>query len=113
MRILKNMKLRHRAYACAYNSLRFDARLRDDASEFAPTLADTIDNVGDELATLARDACAHEGDRRHIISGLEAALRAIGLSERAQVMVVSRLAPRIISGEPANNARTPWTRMAV
>jgi hypothetical protein len=113
MRLLRNLKLRHRAYVCAYNSLRFAARLRSGESEFAPTVSDTIDNLGDELATLARDGCATERDRRHVIAGLQSALRAMELSDRAQILVVARIAPRIMAGEPASGGDTPWTRMAV
>jgi hypothetical protein len=54
--MLKNLKLRHRAYECAYNSFRFAARLRGDLSEFAPSIAETLQSVGDELAALARDS---------------------------------------------------------
>ena len=104
MGMLKNLKLRNRAYACAYNSFRFAARLRGDLSEFAPSIAETLESVGDELAALAR---------RQLIDGLEAALRALGLSDAAQVHIVSQLAPRIMAGEPASASKEPWTRMAV
>ena len=43
MGMLKNLKLRHRAYVCAYNSFRFAARLRGDLSEFAPSIAETLE----------------------------------------------------------------------
>jgi len=113
MGMLKNMKLRHRAYVCAYNSFRFAARLRGDLSEFAPSIAETIASVGDELAALARDDCPTESERRQLIDGLEAALRALGLSETAQIHIVSQLAPRIMAGEPASVSREAWTRIAV
>ena len=98
MGMLKNLKLRHRAYECAYNSFRFAARLRGDLSE---------------LATLARDSCPNENERRQLIEGLEGALRALGLSDAAQVHIVSQLAPRIMAGEPASASKEAWTRMAV
>jgi hypothetical protein len=53
--MLKNLKLRHRAYECAYNSFRFAARLRGDLSEFGPR-SQTLQSVGDEFAALARDS---------------------------------------------------------
>ena len=81
MGMLKNLKLRHRAYECAYNSFRFAARLRGDLSEFAPSIAETLQSVGDELAALARDSCPNESERRQLIDGLEGALRALGLSD--------------------------------
>ena len=109
MGMLKNLKLRHRAYECAYNSFRFAARLRGDLSEFA----ETLQSVGDELAALARDSCPNENERRQLIDGLEGALRALGLSDAAQVHIVSQLAPRIMAGEPASASKEPWTRMAV
>ena len=113
MGMLKNLKLRHRAYECAYNSFRFAARLRGDLSEFAPSIAETLESVGDELAALARDSCPSEGERRQLIEGLEGALRALGLSDAAQVHIVSQLAPRIMAGEPASASKEAWTRMAV
>ena len=111
--MLKNLKLRHRAYVCAYNSFRFAARLRGDLSEFAPSIAETLESVGDELAALARDSCPTENERRQLIEGLEGALRALGLSDAAQVHIVSQLAPRIMAGEPASASKEAWTRMAV
>jgi hypothetical protein len=111
--MLKNLKLRHRAYVCAYNSFRFAARLRGDLSEFAPSIAETLESVGDELAALARDSCPAETERRQLIEGLEGALRALGLSDAAQVHIVSQLAPRIMAGEPASASKEAWTRMAV
>ena len=78
MGMLKNLKLRHRAYVCAYNSFRFAARLRGDLSEFAPSIAETLESVGDELAALARDSCPSESERRQLIEGLEGALRHVG-----------------------------------
>lgn len=113
MGMLKNLKLRHRAYACTYNSFRFAARLRGDLSEFAPSIAETLESVGDELAALARDSCPSEHERRQLIGGLESALRALGLTDTAQVHIVSQLAPRIMAGEPANAGREAWTRIAV
>jgi cytochrome c-type biogenesis protein CcmH/NrfG len=103
MGMLKNLKLRHRAYVCAFNSFRFAARLRGDLSEFAPSIAET----------LARDSCPNENERRQLIEGLESALRALGLSDAAQVHIVSQLAPRIMAGEPASASKEAWTRMAV
>jgi hypothetical protein len=111
MGMLKNLKLKNRAYVCAYNSFRFAARLRGDLSEFAPSIAETLESVGDELAALARDNT--EAERRYLIDGLEGALRALGLSDAAQVHIVSQLAPRIMAGEPANAGREAWTRIAV
>jgi hypothetical protein len=111
--LLKNAKLRHRAYACAYNSFRFAARLRGDLSEFAPSIAETLESVGDELAAHARDSCPTENERRQLIEGLEGALKALGLSEAAQVHIVSQLAPRIMAGEPVSANKEAWTRMAV
>jgi hypothetical protein len=113
MGLIRNLKLRHRAYVCAYNSFRFAARLRGDLSEFAPSIAETLQSVGDELASLARDDCPSETDRRQLIDGLEGALRALGLSDAAQVHIVSQLAPRIMAGEPASTTKEAWTRMAV
>ena len=113
MGLLKNLKLRNRAYVCAYNSFRFAARLRGDLSEFAPSIAETIHSVGDELAALARDGCPTMNERRQLIDGLEGALRALGLSDAAQIHIVSQLAPRIMAGEPASAGKEAWTRMAV
>lgn len=113
MGLLRNIKLRRRAYECAYNSFRFASRLRGDLSEFAPSLHDTLQSVADELASLARDSCPSASDRRHLIEGLEAALRANGLSDEAQVYIVSQLAPRIMAGEPIGANGQTWARMAV
>jgi hypothetical protein len=43
------------------------------------------------------------------------ALRALGLSEAAQIHIVSQLAPRIMAGEPvsASASKEAWTRIAV
>jgi hypothetical protein len=113
MGLLKNLKLRNRAFGCAYNSFRFAARLRGDLSEFAPSIAETIQSVGDELAALARDACPSDGERKQLIDGLEGALRALGLSDAAQVHIVSQLAPRIMAGVPVSAGLQAWTRIAV
>jgi hypothetical protein len=113
MGLLRNMKLRRRAYECAYNSFRFASRLRGDLSEFAPSLHDTLQSVADELAALARSECPSTNERRHLIEGLEAALRANGFSDEAQVYIVSQLAPRIMAGEPASTNGQPWSRIAV
>jgi hypothetical protein len=77
------------------------------------SLAETLQSVGDELAALARDSCPNESERRQLIDGLEGALRALGLSDAAQVHIVSQLAPRIMAGEPASASKEAWTRMAV
>jgi len=111
--MLKNYRLRHRAYACAYNSFRFAARLRGELSEFAPSIAETLDGVGDELAAFARDSCPTEKERQQLIDGLEGALRALGLSESVQTHIVSQLAPRIMAGEPVSAGKEAWTRIAV
>jgi hypothetical protein len=113
MGLLRNLKLRRRAYECAYNSFRFASRLRGELSEFAPSLNDTLQSVADELASLARDSCPTASERRHLIEGLEAALRVIGLSDAAQVQIVSQLAPRIMAGEPVSAGRETWSRIAV
>ncbi len=113
MGMLKKLKLRHRSYMCAYNSFRFAARLRGELSEFAPSIAETLESVGDELAALARDNCPNENERRQLVEGLEGALRALELSDTAQVHILSQLAPRIMAGAPACNVGQPWTRMAV
>ncbi|HKQ83412.1 MAG TPA: hypothetical protein VJS42_14565 [Steroidobacteraceae bacterium] len=113
MGLLRNIKLRRRAYECAYNSFRFASRLRGDLSEFAPSLHDTLQSVADELASLARDSCPSASERRHLIEGLEAALRANGLSDEAQVYIVSQLAPRIMAGEPISASGQTWERIAV
>ncbi len=60
-------------------------------------------------ATVARP----RSERRQLIEGLEGALRALGLSDAAQVHIVSQLAPRIMAGEPASASKEAWTRMAV
>jgi hypothetical protein len=113
MGLLNNLKLRNRAYGCAYNSFRFAARLRGDLSEFAPSIAETIQSVGDELAALARDACPSDRERKQLIDGLEGALRTLGLSDAAQVHIVSQLAPRIMAGIPISGGQLAWTRIAV
>jgi hypothetical protein len=113
MGLLKNLKLRNRAFGCAYNSFRFAARLRGDLSEFAPSIAETIQSVGDELAALARDGCPTDGERKQLIDGLEGALRALGLSDAAQVHIVAQLAPRIMAGVPVSAGQQAWTRIAV
>lgn len=113
MAILKNFRLRHRAYACAYNSFRFAVRLRGDLSEFAPSLAETLQSVGDELAALARTDCRNDAERRQLIDGLEAALKALGLSDATLASFVAELTPRIMAGQPAGISGEPWTRIAV
>lgn len=113
MGMLKNHKLRHRAHVCAFNSLRFTARLRGQLSEFAPSLAETLQTVGEELAAIARDECANEQERRQLIEGLKSALRALELSEAARAHIVSQLEPRIMAGETTRTTAEAWTRIAV
>jgi hypothetical protein len=111
--MLRNLKLRRDAYMCAYHSLRFSARLREDASEFAATTADTLERVGDEIATLARDYCTSERERRQLLQGLDEALKAMGLSGGAKQEILTQLAPRVLAGAPLSAGRESWTRMAV
>ncbi len=113
MGVIKNVILRRRAYICTYNSIRFAARLRSGLSEFAPSIITTLDGVGDELATFARDICTSERERRSLIDGLQSALRALQMSDAAQVQIMSRLAPRIMAGEPQSGSSEPWQKIAV
>jgi hypothetical protein len=97
MRFVKRLVLRHRARRTVLSALRFAERLRKSDSEFAPSYADTISGVGDELALLAQRMCRDEADRRAILAGLLLALQGMyrgnpGLAQRLTL----RLAPRIL-----------------
>jgi hypothetical protein len=113
MGMIRNVILRRRAYVCAFNSIRFATRLRSGLSEFAPSIIASLDAVGDELATFARDICSTERERRSLIEGLQSALRSLQMSDAAQVQIMSRLAPRIMAGEPQGANAEAWQRIAV
>jgi len=114
MSLLKNVLLQHRARKTALHALRFAERLRNRNSEFAPSYLDTIENIGDELAMMARDLCVNEKERRALLSGLMSALRRMyrsdpGLAQR----VTRRLAPRVLAASPEQSERGQWLRTAV
>jgi len=113
MGMIRNLRLRHQSFVLVRNSLQFAARLRSESREFTPGIWQSIDAMGDELAALARDVCPNERERRSLVLGLESALRACRLSDLAQVQIISRLAPRIMAGEPLTDVGSLWRRMAV
>jgi len=114
MSLLKNVLLQHRARKAALHALRFAERLRKRNSEFAPSYRDTIENIGDELAMMARDLCVDEQERRALLAGLMSALRRMYRADPALAQrVARRLAPRVLTGSPAQSERGHWLRAAV
>lgn len=100
MRILKRMILRHRARRTVLSALRFAERLRKSDSEFAPSYADTINGIGDELAILALRTCRNEADRRAILAGLLLAFQNMYRGNPLLARrLTHRLAPRILISE--------------
>jgi len=80
------------------SALRFAERLRKSDSEFAPTYADTINGIGDELALLAQRMCRDDRDRRAVLAGSLLAFQGMyrsnpGLAQR----LTHRLTPRILT----------------
>lgn len=113
MEALRRLILRRRAAAITARSLAFATRLREHSSEFAADAWEVFDGVGDELATLARVERTSERERRAIVAGLESGLRRSGFSETAQVCIVARLAPRIMTGLTISSDVAPLERLAV
>jgi hypothetical protein len=113
MRFIARLVLRYRTRQCVLNALRFAERLRRRNSEFAPSYKDTLNGIGDELATLARTHCRNEADRRALLAGLSSAFERMyrGKPELAQ-RIADRMAPRVLMAvsEPPASA---WARMAV
>jgi hypothetical protein len=114
MSLLKNVLLQHRARNATLHALRFAERLRKRDSEFAPTYRDTLENIGDELAIMARDLCVSERERRALLSGLMSALRRMYRAdpEFAQ-RVTRRLAPRVLAARPERSGQGDWHKAAV
>jgi hypothetical protein len=109
MRIVRRLILRHRARRTVLSALRFAERLRKSDSEFAPTYADTINGIGDELALIARRAGRDDGDRRAIVAG---SLQAFQTMYRGNTALAGRLAQRVaprilITDEAASPGPTP------
>jgi hypothetical protein len=114
MGLLKNVMLQHRARKAALHALRFAERLRKRDSEFAPSYRDTIENIGDELAMMARDLCADETQRRALLSGLMSALKRMYRADPALAQrVTRRLAPRVLAAQPEQSTRGHSLRAAV
>ena len=113
MGLIRNFRLRQRAATYVYNTMRFAMRLREDLSEFAPSFVETVENMGDELAIIARDACSNEKERGVVLEGLAVALRALDLSIATQTHIVARLRSRILSGEPEHVGNDSWQRIAM
>ena len=114
MSFVRHMVLRHRAKQSALSALRFAERLRKRNSEFAPTYLETLESLGDELATLARDQCRNESERRAVLAGLLLALQRMYKSDpQIAQRITRRLAARVLSGEPGHSHPNPWVKLAV
>jgi transposase len=114
MRLLTKLFLRHRARQSVLNALRFAERLRKQNSEFAPSYSDTINNIGDELAILARDVCRGDAERRALLAGLLSAFQHMYRGNPALAQrIVHRLAPRIMASSSVQDASSAWMRIAV
>jgi hypothetical protein len=114
MSLLKNVMLQHRARKAAMHAFRFAERLRKRDSEFAPSYRDTIENIGDELAVMARDLCVDEAQRRALLSGLMSALKRMYRADPALAQrVTRRLAPRVLAAQPEQCTRGNSLRAAV
>jgi hypothetical protein len=98
MRLLAALVIKHRARRAVLNALRFAERLRKHDSEFAPSYAQTIEGIGDELALLAREICRTEAERRALLDGLFSAFESmydgnLALAQR----ITLRLSPRVLN----------------
>jgi hypothetical protein len=114
MRLLSRLVLRHRARQSVLNALRFAERLRRQNSEFAPSYAETINSIGDELAILARDVCRNDAERRALLAGLLSAFQRMYRGNPALAQrITRRLAPRILNSQTAAEPASAWTRIAV
>jgi hypothetical protein len=113
MEALRRLRLRRRACAITIRSIAFADRLRQRSSEFIADAWEPFEALGDELATLASVERASERERRALVAGLESGLRRVGLTETVQVHVLSRIAPRIMTGLPITRDRDPMQRLAV
>jgi len=113
VRIIARLVLRHRARQSVLNALRFAERLRRQNSEFAPTYADTINNIGDELATMSREACRDAAERRALLAGLLSAFQRMYRSNPALAQSIARrLAPRILATEHNHDPATAAMKIA-
>jgi hypothetical protein len=114
MKLLKNVLLQQRARKATVHALRFAERLRKRDSEFAPSYRDTLENIGDELAMMAREMCSDERERRALLQGLMSALSRMYRADPALAQrVARRLAPRVLAAQPEQTARGHWLRAAV
>jgi hypothetical protein len=88
--------------------------LRKQNSEFAPSYSDTINGIGDELASLSRDTCRNEADRRALLAGLLAAFQRMYRGNPALAhRIAQRLAPRILTACSVQEPSSAWVRIAV
>jgi transposase len=114
MRLITRLVLRHRARQSVLNALRFAERLRKQNSEFAPSYSDTINSIGDELATMSRDACRNDAERRALLAGLLSAFQRMYRGNPALAQrITRRLAPRILNLQSAHEPASAWMRIAV
>jgi hypothetical protein len=114
MRIIARLVLRHRARQSVLNALRFAERLRRQNSEFAPSYADTINSIGDELAIVSRVACRDAADRRALLAGLLSAFQRMYRSNpELPQRITRRLAPRIMASESTHEPASAWMKIAV
>lgn len=114
MSLLTKIVLRHRARQSVLSALRFAERLRRENSEFAPTYADTINSIGDELATMARDACRNAEERRALLAGLMAGFQRMYRSNATlPPRIARRLAPKIMAAQTNQTIASPWMKIAV
>jgi hypothetical protein len=97
-----------------FNALRFAERLRRTNSEFAPTYADTINSIGDELAIMSRDACRDAADRRAVLAGLLTAFqRMYKTNPELARRIAHRLGPRIMTSDRLLEPTRAWMKYAM
>ena len=98
MGFFRNTKITNMAFQISYKGMKLMSSMRNTDPEMAPSAEEAIENLGDELAVIARDFCFTEKERACVLKGLKQGLKAYGLSQTAILNIVAKLTQRIMAG---------------
>ena len=111
MGFFRNMKITNMAFQITYRGMKLMSDMRKQDPDMAPSGAEAVENIGDELATLSRDFCVSEKERACVLKGLRQGLKALGLSETASQNISALLTQRIMAGTPSSSLGDELSRI--
>lgn len=100
MGFFRNIKITNTAFQISYKIMKLMSSMRRSDPDIAPNIEQVLENLGDELAIIARDFCLTEKERTYVIKGLKQGLEAHGLSQTTIQNIVTILTHRIMAGAP-------------